>query len=628
MDSYIEIQKKATLLRKWSLVSTSEAGSGHPTSCLSAADLTAVLFDKYFTYNIETPQQINNDRFVMSKGHASPLFYALYGMSSAFPLEELMTLRKFTSNLEGHPTPKFPFTDAATGSLGQGLSVGAGMAYLLKQEFPISTFQFPMPKVYVVMGDGEIAEGQVWEAANFASKHSLDNLIAIVDVNRLGQSEETMFGHQVDEYVSRFNGFGFEATVIDGHDYMQIDKALKDAQANTSGRPYVIIAKTFKGKGISFLENQDKWHGKALKKEELANALEELGEVDDTVRFELRKPTNVILEGNDLARINQETDPGQARMTTDYSLGVEIGTREVYGKVLAEIANSDDRIYALDGDMKNSTFSEDFMKAYPDRFIECFIAEQNMVGVAMGLSRLGKKPFVSTFASFLVRAADQIRMARISDSNIAFVGAHAGVSIGEDGPSQMGLEDLSLFGTIPDSIMLHPSDAVSMTKLLPLVASHKGISYLRMLRPKLPVLYEMTEEFTLGGSKVLRQSDNDICTIAATGITVHEAVKAYESLKEEGILVRVVDCYSIKPVDIKTLKLCISETLQPLIISVEDHFEHGGFGDFVQSALIGSNAVIKKLAVTHISRSGTPSELLSDAGIDAASIMDAVKKFL
>jgi transketolase len=322
----------------------------------------------------------------------------------------------------------------------------------------------------VVLGDGEMAEGQVWEAANFASKHSLDNLIAIVDVNRLGQSEETMFGHHVDEYVSRFNGFGFEATVIDGHDYLQIDKALKDAQENTSGKPYVIIAKTFKGKGVSFLENQDKWHGKALKKEELEKALEELGEVDEAVRFELRKPANVILEGDDLARINQEIDPGQARMTSSFSIGEEIGTREVYGKTLAELALKDNRIYALDGDMKNSTFSEDFKKVYPDRFIECFIAEQNMVSVAVGLSRLMKKPFVSTFASFLVRAADQIRMARISDADIAFIGAHAGVSIGEDGPSQMGLEDLSLFGAIPDSILLQPSDTVSMMKLLPLIA--------------------------------------------------------------------------------------------------------------------------------------------------------------
>lgn len=607
MSDFNEWEQKAKLIRRLCLEATTAAGSGHPTSCLSATDISTVLFDKYFAYNLATPELMTNDRFVLSKGHASPLFYSLFALSGGLPLDELMTLRKFDSNLEGHPTPRFPFTDAATGSLGQGLSIGAGMAYLGKQH------QLDM-KSYVLMGDGELAEGQVWEAANFASHYHLDNLVAICDINRLAQSQETMFGHQVEEYENRFLAFGFETVVIDGHNFSEIDSAFLQAQSN-QGKPFAIIAKTFKGKGISFLENKDGWHGKALPKEDLERALQELGPVDTSLRFILKSPRGEVkVESSEVVS-----------KPTEYALGDEIATREVYGKELAKLSETDPTIYALDGDVKNSTYSQDFLTVFPQRFIECFIAEQNMVGVACGLSRLQMKPFVSTFAAFLTRAADQIRMAALSHANIHFVGSHAGVSIGEDGASQMGLEDISLFGTIPDSVVLHPSDAVSTTKLLEEVKGHTGISYLRTLRSKTPVIYDKDDVFVIGGSKVLRESESDQLTVVATGITVHEALKAQEELANEGIKIRVVDCYSVKPVDAQTLNRCVKETKQPIVITVEDHFIHGGLGDFVLEALAESDAKVIKMAVTHISRSGTKDELLDDAGISAKHIVEKVK---
>jgi len=605
------LERKATLLRALSLSSTTAAGSGHPTSCLSAADLMAVLFDKYFTYDLENPLNLNNDRLIFSKGHAAPLFYALFAMAGGFPLEELNTLRKFDSRLEGHPTPRFKYTDAATGSLGQGLSVGSGMAYAMKDHNDA--------KVFVLLGDGELAEGQNWEAANFASYYKLHKLIAIADINRLAQSQETMFGHDVEQYENRFKAFGFETIVINGHNFDEIDNAYSVATHNQSGKPFVIIAKTDKGQGVSFLQNEDSWHGKALKKEELDKALVELGDIDRSLRFDLKKPS---------AAFSEEKVLSSSVIKLEYKKDMEIATREVYGKELSELGRIDPTIMALDGDVKNSTFSQDFQKDHPRQFIECFIAEQNMVGVAIGLSRLGKKPFVSTFAAFLTRASDQIRMAELSGATICFAGSHVGVSIGEDGASQMGLEDISLFGSLPGSIIVQPSDAVSTAKLLQKLYEHTGISYMRTLRPKTPILYRSDEEFTIGGSKILRQSADDLLTIAATGITVNEALKAQETLVKEGIKIRVVDCYSIKPVDKKTLESCIAETELKIIITVEDHFEHGGFGDFVLAALSMTGAKVKKLAVDHVSRSGTKDELLSDAHIDAQAIIREVKALI
>lgn len=611
MDKLQELQGKAKLVRKWCMVSTTEAGSGHPTSCLSAADIATVLFDRYFRYDIDNPLNIYNDRFVLSKGHAAPLLYTLFGMAGAYPLEQLKTLRKFGSEFEGHPTPKYRFAEAATGSLGQGLSIGAGLALAAKRE-GYGT------KTYVLTGDGELAEGQVWEAANFAAHEKLDNLIAILDINRLGQSQETMFGHHIDEYVKKFKAFDFEVIAIDGHNYEEIDRALQAAQ-QAAGKPFAIIAKTLKGHGISFVENKDGWHGKALKKEDLEKALKELAPVDDNLRFQLKRPKEV--------KIPEHNANDQSAMPA-FEKGKEYATREVFGEVLAKLGGQDEAIYALDGDVMNSTFTEDFKKALPQRFVECYIAEQNMVSVAAGLSRIGKIPFVATFAAFLTRAADQVRMARVSEANIKFVGSHVGVSIGEDGPSQMGLEDIALFGTLPDAVVLQPCDAVSTAKLLPQMVSHKGFAYMRTLRPKTPLLYKSEENFTIGGSKILRQSDHDLLTIAGTGITVFEALKAADELKKENINIRVVDCYSIQPVDAATLKKCLNETELKMLITVEDHFKHGDFGDFAAAALAGTQGQIIKMAVQKISSSGTGEELMKDAGIDASAIVSKVKSVL
>ncbi len=604
-------QNKATLIRKYCLVSTTEAGSGHPTSCLSAADITTVLFDKYFSYDINEPLNLYNDRFVLSKGHAAPLLYSLFGMARAYPLEEVKKLRKLGSRFEGHPTPKFIYAEAATGSLGQGLSAGAGLALVCKREkIPNTT--------YVLLGDGELAEGQVWEAANFASFHQLDNLIALLDINRLAQSGETMFGYHVNEYANRFAAFGFEVISIDGHDFTEIDAAFQKATGNTTGKPVVIIAKTVKGKGISFLENKEGWHGKPLKKEELEDALQEWGDVDDALSFELKKPSVTKLPAKEYSF---------PELDMEFDAEKEYATREVFGEVLAKLGEENGDVYALDGDVKNSTFTEDFSKAFPERFVECFIAEQNMVSVAAGLSRLGKIPFVATFAAFLTRAADQVRMARISRANIKFVGSHAGVSIGEDGPSQMGLEDISMFGTLPDTVILQPADATATLKLLPLITAHMGFCYLRTLRSKTKLLYKANETFSIGGSKILRSSAYDLLTVAATGITVFEALKAAEKLALQDVYIRVVDIYSINPIDRETLLQCLLETSLPVLITVEDHFIHGGMGDFAASAVADSGQV-EKMAVTEISQSGKMEELLNNAGIDAAHIVDRVKSFI
>ena len=609
--SVIDLEEKAKLVRKWCLVSTTEAGSGHPTSCLSAADITTVLFDRYFTYDLANPLNLNNDRFVLSKGHAAPLLYTLFGMAGAYPLEELKTLRKFGSRFEGHPVPKYKYAEAATGSLGQGLSVGAGLALVAKREGYGS-------KTYVLTGDGELAEGQIWEAANFAAHEKLDNLVAILDINRLGQSQETMFGHRIREYVKKFKAFDFEVITINGHNYEEINQALQATQ-QPNGKPFAIIAKTFKGYPISFLKNKDGWHGKALKKEELEKALKQLEPINDSLRFELKKPTQTKL-------------PSKAGITTaqtsNFKQEKEYATREVFGDELAKLAEGNKEIYALDGDVMNSTFTQTFKKAHAERFVECYIAEQNMVSVAAGLSRMGKIPFVATFAAFLTRAADQIRMARVSEANIKFVGSHVGVSIGEDGPSQMALEDISLFGTVPDCVVLQPCDAVSTAKLVPEMMTHDGFAYMRTLRPKTTLLYKNEDTFDIGGSKVLRQSDNDVLTVAATGITVFEALKAADELQKENLNIRVVDCYSIHPVDATTLKKCLSEMKQKIVITVEDHFEHGGFGDFVAAALSNEQGQIIKMAVQKISQSGTMDELLNDAGINAKHIVAKVKALL
>jgi len=612
----VSIEDKAKLVRKWCLISTTEAGSGHPTSSLSAADLMTVLFDKFYTFDLKNPHNLANDRLIFSKGHASPLFYTMYAAAGGISFDDLKTLRKFGSNLEGHPMPEFPFTEAATGSLGQGLSVGAGMSLGLTRDKSL----VEKPHVYVLLGDSELAEGQNWEAANFASYHKLSNLIAIADINRLGQSQETMFGHHTEEYEKRFKAFGWETVVIDGHNFEEIEKAFNSAVQNNTAKPFIIIAKTFKGKGISFLEDKEGWHGKTLSKDELAKALQELGDVKDEVVFDLRKPSTVIARTPAFGETRND-------IGISFNKGEEVSTREIYGKVLAELANTHPEIYALDAEVKNSTFSIDFLKAHPEKFVECFIAEQNMVSAAAGLSRLGYKPFVSTFAAFLSRAFDQIRMARLSEANISFVGSHAGVAIGEDGPSQMGLEDIAMFAALPGTVIFHPSDAVSAAKLLAVMLNLKGISYMRTLRQKTPILYDSNEEFHVGGSKILKKSDKDFLTIVAAGTTLHEVLKAYDILVKEDIYIRIIDSYCIKPIDRVTILNATSETKIPKIITVEDHFSHGGLGDISLSALAAEPVTAEKMAVRKIARSGTKDELLDFEGINAKAIVAKVRTF-
>lgn len=602
------LKQKATNLRIHSITATSEAGSGHPTTCLSAADIVSALFFHTMRYDTNDAQNPNNDRFILSKGHAAPLLYAAYAEAGIIPDEKLSTLRQIDSILEGHPTPRFEWTEVATGSLGQGLSLGLGMAlngkFLDKSDY----------RVYVLLGDGETAEGGVWEAAALASHYQLNNLIGIVDVNALGQSQRTMYTFDIDTYCQRFEAFGWQAIGIDGHNFDEILPALDQAKAATD-RPTMIVAKTFKGKGVSFLENADNWHGKAIAKgEELDKALAELGPLH-LEPIQIEAPTAV---NSNVARAATESEP------PDYPSDEEVATRGGYGTGLAKLGTANPNVVALDGDTKNSTYAEQFMDLHPDRYFEMFIAEQNLVGAGIGLAKRGKIPFVSTFAAFLSRAYDQIRMSAISQANIKYAGSHCGVSIGEDGPSQMGLEDIAMFRAIPEAVVLYPSDAVSAERLVAEAAAHEGIVYLRTSRPKTPILYDTHEKFPIGGCKVIRKSSEDTVTLVAGGVTVHEALKAYQMLAAEGITIRVIDLYSVKPVDAEALKAAATDTNKTLI-TVEDHYPEGGLGDAVLDAVATEDIRVHKLAVTGIPRSGKPEELLAHHGISANAIVQKVK---
>jgi len=610
MTDILKLEKLAKLARYWSLVSTTEAGSGHPTSSLSAADLMiGLMFGGAFRFNADQPRHPNNDRLIFSKGHASPLFYSLWLAAGKVTEQEMMTLRKFNSPLEGHPTPAFLYTEAATGSLGQGLSIGVGMALNAKYLDKLSY------RTYVLLGDSEMAEGSQWEAMELAAYYKLDNLVGVLDVNRLGQRGETMYGHDLDVYKKKAAAFGWESIVIDGHHLPQILMAYEQA-GRVRDKPVMIIAKTEKGKGVSFLEGKDGWHGKALKKEELVRALEELGPLDTAVRGEMRRPEDIKPED----RIAGKADP------LSYGGDKPISTRHAYGMALERLYPEYPDIVVLDAEVSNSTFAEIFKKSHPDRFFEMYIAEQNMVGAGLGLSLRGKVPFVSTFAAFLTRAFDQIRMSRYSDANIKFCGSHAGVSIGVDGSSQMGLEDIAMFRTILDGVVLYPSDAVAAEKLVEEAARHKGIVYLRTTREDTPIIYRNDEVFRIGGSKVLRRNAKDAATVVAAGITLHEALAAYDELKKDGIFVGVVDLYSIKPIDVQTLVKAARATKK--IITVEDHFAEGGMGEAVRSALAGVAASIYSLAVRNAPKSGQPKDLLDYEEISRKAIIKKVKELL
>lgn len=605
------IREKARRLSILSMMSTTAAGSGHPTSCMSAAELAAGVFSYAMKFDPKNPNSPDGDRFVLSKGHAAPLLYAALAEAGVFPLSRTMTLRQFSSELEGHPTPRVPGVDAATGSLGQGLSVGVGLAVGARLD------KSPT-RVYVMVGDGEMAEGQVWEAASFAGHYKLDNLTVVADVNGLGQSAPTMYQHDMEVYRRKFESEGWAAEVIDGHDVAAVLAAL-DRAKGTRGRPQAILARTVKGHGVSFIAGKEGWHGKPLSKDQLAEALRELGPAPEV------SPD----PGKSYERTSLPHPPDfPAPAPPDYEAGKLVATREAYGYALKRLAAVNPHIVAISGDVKNSTFSEIFGNAYPDRFFQGYIAEQNEVSAGVGLAARGKVPFLDTFACFLSRAYDQVRMAAISRSNINLCGSHCGISIGEDGPSQMALEDLAMFRAIHGSAVFYPSDAVSAERLTETMARRSGINYLRTSRPKTPILYSTHETFPVPGFKVLRQSAEDRVTVIGAGITLHEALKAADQLKSLGMAVRVIDLYCVKPLDEKALAEQLKATGGHLV-TVEDHWPEGGLGEAVLMALAQAGVMPTKsrlLAVNGMPHSGKPDELLDAFGISARHIVAAVRE--
>jgi transketolase len=584
------------------------AKSGHPTSGMSAADLMAVLVANHYRYDFESPKRAENDRLIFSKGHASTLLYAIFRATGAITEEEMLRYRQFDSILEGHPTPRIPWVDVATGSLGQGLPIGVGMALAAKYLDRLPS------RVWVLCGDSELAEGSQWEAFEHASHYELDNLIAIFDVNRLGQRGETMLGWDLDVYRDRAHAFGWETIEIDGHDVEAIDRAYTEA-GGTTGKPTVVIARTIKGKGVKAVENQLGWHGKALDNPD--EAIEELGGVRN-IHVDVAKPETA----------EAHTFPNGTLELPRYELGDEVATRKAYGDALSALGAARGDVVALDGEVSNSTFAEIFGKAHPDRYFEMYIAEQQMLAAAVGLSARKWNPFASTFAAFLSRAYDFIRMAAISRVDLRLAGSHAGVSIGEDGPSQMALEDIASLRAVHSSTVLQPCDANQTAKLVAAMADTEGIVFLRTLRPNTPVIYDADEEFEIGGSRVLRSTVTDDVTIVASGVTVPEAVKAAETLAQEDIGARVIDLYSIKPIDAETLRTAAEATGR--IITVEDHYPEGGVGDAVLASLAAtaSEARVVKLAVTDMPHSGKPAELMAAFGIDADGIADAARQLV
>ncbi|CAG0882189.1 unnamed protein product [Darwinula stevensoni] len=607
-----ELRDIAHKFRIHSIQSTTAGKSGHPTSCCSMAEIMSVLFFNTMRYKVKEPRDPSSDRFILSKGHAAPILYAAWAEAGLFPTSDLLNLRKFESDLEGHPTPRLNFVDVATGSLGQGLSVAAGMAYVGKH------FDKASYRVYCLIGDGESAEGSVWEALNFASHYHLDNLVAIFDVNRLGQSDPTILQHDMDVYKNRLESFGFHTLVVDGHNIEALCKAFYEA-SNVQGKPSAILAKTYKGKGIPNVEDKENWHGKPLG-DESASAIQAIESLIANKGASTLVPKTPLKE--DAAHLHNEKV--QLSEPPSYEKGQLVATRLAYGTALLKLARSSPHIIALDGDTKNSTYSDKIKKEFPDRHIECYIAEQNLVGVALGAACRGRTiPFVSTFAAFFTRAFDQLRMGAISQGNIVCVGSHAGVSIGEDGPSQMALEDLAMFRSIPSATVFYPSDGVSTERAVELAANTKGIVFIRTSRPTLPNIYPNDEEFQIGKAKVVRESTSDQVLVIGACVTLAEALKAAEKLSSSGINIRVMDPFTLKPIDkdgiIKHAKECGGR-----IITVEDHYPEGGLGEAVMSAVaLERDILVWKLAVPRIPRSGPPAVLLEHFGISADAIENA-----
>ena len=564
-------------------------------------------------FDPQNPKCDGNDRFVLSKGHAAPLLYAAWAEAGGVARDDLLKLRQLDCDLEGHPTPRLPFVDIATGSLGQGICAAIGLALNARRIGSDS-------RTYVLVGDGESAEGSVWEAAQVGQRFALDNLCGITDVNGLGQSRATQWGHDMEAYAARWSAFGWHTVVVDGHDLVAILSALDEAR-RTNGRPTMILARTIKGKGISLMEGKDGWHGKAIKK----------GPALDLVLVELEAQFVPVVETPSIPSPPTSVTTSAAASTPPillaptYALGDSVATREAYGTMLAKLGTIDSRVVALDADVGNSTFSDKFERAHGERFYETYIAEQVMVGAAMGLASRGAIPFPSTFACFLTRASDFIRMAGIGQMNVKFSGSHAGVSIGEDGPSQMALEDLAMMRGVPNCIVLYPCDGVSTERLVEAAAACQGMVYIRTSRPKTEVIYTPADQFPIGGSKVLRESVEDVATVVAAGVTVFEALAAHDQLAAEGICARVIDAYSVQPIDTLTL-VRAGEQTNYQIITVEDHYAVGGLGDAVSDAVADHGIVVKRLAVREVPRSGGSQELLGRFGISAAHIVSAVKR--
>ncbi|XP_077134349.1 transketolase [Ranitomeya variabilis] len=606
------LKDTANRLRILSIRATTAAGSGHPTSCCSAAEIMSVLFFHTMKYKPQDPKNPNNDRFVMSKGHAAPILYAAWAEAGFLPESELLNLRKLDSVLEGHPVPRQEFTDVATGSLGQGLGAAAGMAYTAKY------FDKASNRTFCLLGDGETAEGSVWEAMNFAGLYKLDNLTAIIDVNRLGQSEPAPLQHKVEIYQKRCEAFGWHTVVVDGHSVEELCKAFTPVK----NQPTAIIAKTFKGKGITGIEDKDNWHGKPLPKDLAEQAIKEIES-----KIQSKKKLSPALPVEDAPSVSIKNI--KMLSPPNFKLGEKIATRKAYGLALAKLGHASNRVIAMDGDTKNSTFAEIFKKEHPDRYVECYIAEQNMVSVAVGCTTRDRTvAFASAFATFFTRAFDHIRMAAISESNINLCGSHCGVSIGEDGASQMALEDLSMFRVVPSATVFYPSDAVSTEKAVELAANRKGICFIRTSRPENAVIYNNNEEFKVGEAKVVQQNKNDQATVIGAGVTLHEALAAAEQLKKDTITIRIIDLFTIKPLDRKTI-LDSAKATKGRIITVEDHYHEGGIGEAVAAAVVGEPGItVKSLAVSGVPRSGKPAELLKLFGIDKDAIVEAVKNSL
>ncbi|EYB88659.1 hypothetical protein Y032_0243g3484 [Ancylostoma ceylanicum] len=608
-----DLEDCANRMRISAIEMTCASKSGHPTSSTSAAEVVSTLFFHEMKYDIANPKCPSADRFVLSKGHACPILYAAWEEAGLLSKDQVMSLRKINSDIEGHPTPRLNFIDVATGSLGQGLSCAAGMAYVGKYIDKASY------RVYCLMGDGETAEGAVWEAAAFSSKYKLDNLVAIVDVNRLGQSQETALGHHVEIYQARFAAFGFEAIIVNGHDVEEIITAFERAR-NTKDKPTAIIAKTLKGMGIDGIADQENWHGKPVPADKV-NAIKARLHGSQKGKLVAKKPAG------DAPKVDLQI--GSIKMAPpNYKKGDKVATRAAYGTALAKLGDANPRVIGLDGDTKNSTFSEKLLQKHPNQFIECYIAEQNLVGVAVGAQCRDRTiPFTSTFAAFFTRACDQIRMAAVSFANLKCAGSHVGVSIGEDGPSQMALEDLAMFRALPGSTVFYPTDGVSAERATELAANIKGIVFIRTGRPALPVLYANDEPFAVGKAKVLKQSPGDKIVLIGAGVTTYECMKAAEQLEKEGVNCCIIDPFTIKPLDQATI-VEHANRVGGRILTVEDHYPAGGIGETVSAAVADhTNIRVRSLCVQNVPRSGPPDDLLDMFGISARHIVEAVKKY-